>query len=143
MRRRLAIIDTNVVVAGLLTKAEASPTARILSAMLEASIPYVVSVQLLGEYREVMMRDSVRTLHQLTDDQVDRLLTDIALNAIVVEPDESGLVAPDSGDQHVWDLLLAPPSAILVTGDQVLVKEAPSGASVVTPRAYVELMGWF
>ena len=37
------IIDTNVVVAGLLTANEASPVARILDGMLAAAFPFVVS----------------------------------------------------------------------------------------------------
>ena len=142
MRRRLAIIDTNVVVAGLLTKEAASPTARIVGAMLDAEIPYVVSVSLLAEYRQVMLRDSIRELHQLSDDQVDRFLTEIAFNAIVLEPRGSESPAPDAGDQHVWDLLMAPHATILVTGDRRLVEGAPSGASVVSPRAFAELRGW-
>ena len=43
MTRPAVIVDTNVVVAGLLTAQEASPVARILDGMLAAAFPFVVS----------------------------------------------------------------------------------------------------
>ena len=43
MSRQAVIVDTNVVVADLLTANEASPVARILDGMLAAAYPFVVS----------------------------------------------------------------------------------------------------
>src|SRR5690606_2425361 len=48
------IVDTNVVVAGLLTGNDASPVARVLDGMLAGSFPFVVSEALLAEYRTVL-----------------------------------------------------------------------------------------
>ena len=54
MSRQAVIVDTNVVVAGLLTASEASPddvdSACILDGMLAAAFPFVVSEALLAEY---------------------------------------------------------------------------------------------
>jgi predicted nucleic acid-binding protein len=63
---RAVIVDTNVVVAGLLTGNEASPVAQILDGMLSATSPFVVSEALLAEYRAVLIRSSLRKLHGLT-----------------------------------------------------------------------------
>ena len=60
MSRPAVIVDTNVVVAGLLTKHEASPDARILDGMLGAAFPFVVSEALLAEYRTVLVRPNPR-----------------------------------------------------------------------------------
>jgi hypothetical protein len=49
MIQRLAVVDTNVVVEGLLTKDPAAPTARILDGMLAGSFPFILSVVLLAE----------------------------------------------------------------------------------------------
>jgi predicted nucleic acid-binding protein len=50
------IIDTNVVVAGLITAQTDSPVARILDSMLGAAFPFVLLPALLAEYRAVLAR---------------------------------------------------------------------------------------
>lgn len=133
-----AIVDTNVVVAGLLTSDAASPTARILNGMIGGDFPFVVSVALLAEYRQVLARDRIRARHGLSMDEVDDILTAVAANAIVREPVASDEVAPEPGDQHLWDLLAAVPRAVLVTDDKRLIENAPSGVSVMLPGAFLD-----
>ena len=106
------IIDTNVVVAGLLTGHADSPVARILDGMLSASFPFIVSEALLAEYREVLVRSKV-------------ILTDMARHAIVLTPVSAGLSAkaPGAGDQFLWDLLATRDDLVLLTGDKLLLKD--------------------
>ncbi|UUZ78000.1 PIN domain-containing protein [Polaromonas sp. P1(28)-13] len=80
------IIDTNVVVAGLLTAHADSPVARILDGMLGAAFPFVVSEALLAEYRAVLVRPRLCKLHGLSSAEVDAILTDLARHAIVLAP---------------------------------------------------------
>jgi predicted nucleic acid-binding protein len=58
--RPAVIVDTNVLVAGLITGNDASPVARILDGMLAAVFPFVVSEALLAEYRAVLVRPGLR-----------------------------------------------------------------------------------
>jgi uncharacterized protein len=95
--RPAVIVDTNVVVAGLLTAHEASPVARILDGMLAASFPFVVSEALLAEYRTVLVWPGLRKLHGLTVAEVEATLTDLAQHAIVLAPVVAP-PAPDPGD---------------------------------------------
>ena len=53
MSARCAIVDTNVVVAALLTQAHQSPVARVLDGMLLARFPFVLSEPLLAEYTTI------------------------------------------------------------------------------------------
>ena len=138
MKRRPAIIDTNVVVAGLLTADAETPTARILEGMIRGGFPFVLSVALLAEYRRVLTRERICERHGLSSDEIDRLLEAIAANAIVREPAASDEMAPDPGDQHLWDLLAAVPGSVLVTGDTTLLENAPGGESVMLPRSFVD-----
>jgi predicted nucleic acid-binding protein len=112
------IVDTDVVVAGLLTRNEASPVARILDGMLGAAFPFVLSEALLAEYRTVLVRPALRRLHGLTVDEVDAILTDLAQHAIVLTP-VAAPSAPDPGDQLLWALLAAKPDLVLVTGHKL------------------------
>jgi len=136
--RRAAIIDTNVVVAGLITSDGEAPTARVLDGMVGGRFPFVLSVALLAEYRGVLLRDRIRETHGLDNDEIDAILTTIASNAIVREPTIKAGSAPDAGDQHLWDLLASTPDAILVTGDRALIEGAPDGARIVSPREFVD-----
>ena len=72
------VIDTNIIVAGLITADEYSPTARILNAMLKGEIFYLMSADLLAEYAEVIRHPSLVHLHRLTDLDINILLTEIA-----------------------------------------------------------------
>ena len=137
-RAAAAVIDTNVVVAGLLTANDASPVARILDGMLVAAFPFVVSEALLGEYRAVLIRPRLRKLHGLTIAQIEALLTDLAQHAIVLSP-VAGSPAPDRGDQLLSDLLAARADLLLVTGDKRLIRDAGMQGRVVSPSAFAAL----
>lgn len=139
MRAPAAVVDTNVVVAGLLTREPDAPTAIILDAMLAAEIHYLLSVELLGEYRRVLLRPAIRRRHGLAEEEIDRLLEELAGNAAVREPIEPPAVATDPNDAHLWALLAAEPAAVLVTGDRQLLDAPPEGLSAVSPRAFVRL----
>lgn len=136
MIRQAVIVDTSVVVAGLLTGHATSPVARILDGMLVAAFPFVVSEALLAEYRAVLVRPALRKLHGLAVAEVEALLTDIALHAIVLVPGV-GSPAPEAGDQLLWDLLGARPDLLLVTGDKALQRDAAMQARVLSPQAFI------
>jgi putative PIN family toxin of toxin-antitoxin system len=137
MSRGAVIIDTNVVVAGLLTGNEASPVARILDGMVGAAFPFVVSEPLLAEYHAVLARPKVRRLHGLTITQIETILTAIAQHAIVMTPVRAPS-APDRGDQLLWDLLAARVDLVLVTGDKRLIQDTGMRGRVVAPAEFID-----
>jgi putative PIN family toxin of toxin-antitoxin system len=134
--RRTVIVDTNVVVSGLLTNHDDSPVALILDGMLAAVFSFVVSEALLAEYRTVLARPSLRKLHGLTNAELETILTDLAQHAIVLAP-LAAPPAPDPGDQLLWELLAANADLVLVTGDKVLLKNAGMRGRVISPKAFV------
>lgn len=135
MSRPAIIVDTNVIVAGLLTAHEASPVARILDGVLAAAFPFVVSEALLAEYRTVFVRPTLRRLHRLTVAEVEAILTDLAQHAIVLAP-IAAPPAPDPGDQLLWELLTARADLVLVTGDKLLLRDAGMRGRVISPSAF-------
>ncbi|NDB00810.1 MAG: PIN domain-containing protein [Betaproteobacteria bacterium] len=131
------IIDTNVVVAGLLTSRSDSPVAQILDGMLAAAFAFVVSEALLSEYRAVLLRPKLARLHGLTADEVDSLLTDIARHATVLVPPSGpsgGPIAPDLGDQLLWNLLAMRDDLVLVTGDKLLLGDPAMQERIIQPQ---------
>ena len=140
MTPAVAIVDTNVIVSGLLTTAPNAPTALILDAMLAGGFSYLLSVELLSEYRRVLRRPRIARSHGLSDTDIDALLTGIALNGEVREAPKAGTAAPDAGDRHLWALLESDPAVMFVTGDEALLKDATRPDRVVSPRQFVALL---
>lgn len=137
MKLPTAVIDTNIVVAGLLTGDAGSPTAKILDGMRRGVFPFLLSTALLTEYREVLLRPKIRKAHGLSEREIDLVLTEIATHAIVREP-EAAAGAPDPRDSHLWALVVGVPGSVLVTGDLALARTPPAGSQVLPPRAFVE-----
>ena len=133
------IIDTNVVVAGLLASRADSPVSRTLDGMLRASFRFVISEALLAEYRAVLLRPKLVRLHRLTALEIDVILTDLARHAIVLPVPLSidAPFAPDPGDQFLWNLLTSRDDLMLVTGDKLLQQAGPLQQRVMTPQAFV------
>ena len=127
------VVDTNVVVSGLISSEVSSPPALILDAMLDGKLVYLMSEQLLNEYSTVLRRENLVRLHGLNSNELELLLAELVANAMWRKP-AAAHGAPDPGDQHLWNLLAAYPKCRLLAGDQVLLKKPPAGVSVVSPR---------
>ena len=139
MKSAPAVIDTNVVVSGVLTKDSSSPTVRILDGMLAGRFRFLLSVDLLAEYRDVLLRPRIRRRHRLSPTEIDVLLTEIAANGAVVETEASS-GSTGKGDAHLWRLLDAVPRSILITGDLRLIDDPMRHGRVLLPRAFAEML---
>ncbi len=136
---KVCIVDTNVIVSGLIGAVSNSPPARILDAMLDGGLVYLMSDELLNEYSSVLRRSAIVRLHGLTGEELDRLLTDLVASAMWREPAVAD-DAPDTGDQHLWGLFASHPQGHLVTGDRLLLENPPRGASVISPRHFTNTL---
>ena len=137
MTPTFCIVDTNVVVSGLISADSSGSPAIILDAMLDGRLLYLMCGELLTEYSSVLRRPRLARIHGLTDAELDRLLTELVANAVWREPAMAGS-APDRGDDHLWAMLASYPEALLVTGDQLLLDNPPGEASVISPRQFVD-----
>lgn len=137
--KRPAVIDTNVVVSGILTGRPESPTARILDGMLTGGFRFLISVALLAEYREVLRRQKITRRHRLSAAEVDVILTDIAAAGVVVEV-ENVPISRHHEDAYLLQILAREPAAVVVTGDKELFHDRVEGHRVLSPRQFVELI---
>ena len=140
MSARFAVVDTNVVVSGLLTRDAHSPTRQILDGMLRGAFRFLLSADLLAEYRTVLLQAKIRAIHGLSSEQIDRLLAAIAANATLREPDSIASPNPYRGDEHVWRLAALYTDTTLITGDRALFDAAPRGTTVLSPRRFITLI---
>jgi uncharacterized protein len=137
MTTRFVVIDTNVVVSGLITDQLDSPPARIVDAMLRGTFPFLLSLDLLAGYRAVLLRPKIQHLHGLTETEIDTILTKITANGLVKEPGGTQVKGLDPGDVHIWQLLKSVSNAMLVTGDQALRKFLIKTTPVFSPQEFI------
>ncbi|HUM02595.1 MAG TPA: putative toxin-antitoxin system toxin component, PIN family [Thermoanaerobaculia bacterium] len=133
---RAVVVDTNVLVSGLLTRDERAPTARIVDWILRGEFHLLLSMDLLAEYRTVLLRPAIRRRHGLSEEQVDDLLGEIAALAAFRQT-LSASEAERRKDEHLRRLLSAAPEAVLVTGDERLRAGLSPGIQALTPRDFL------
>ncbi len=111
--------------------------------MLAARLPFLLSLELLAEYRAVLLREPIQRRHRLREQEVEVILTEIAANAIFREPEETeqaGAPEADPGDRHLIRLLAVHAASSLVTGDRKLQRALREFYAVYSPAEFVRLM---
>lgn len=136
----IAVIDSNVLVAGLLSRRVDSPVSRILDGMQTAAFGFAVSLDLIAEYHRVLRYPKVAELHGFDDGQLNELLAGLMLNARIREPVSVDVNIDDAADVFLFELLASLNSGVLVTGDKRLLVQAPDWASVIGPSTFLDLL---
>jgi len=140
MKAPVIVVDTNVIVSALITNQPRSPTCLLLDGMLARRFTFLLSAELLSEYRRVLIRHSIKNLHGLNEDEVDAILSEIVVNGIMREAPDVSPRTLRKGDDHLWALVSVQPGAILVTGDKRLIENPPDSTTVLSPRGFIELL---
>lgn len=136
---RLFVVDTNVIVSGLITSDWSAPSVRVLELMLTDGFRYVVSPELLRHYGAVLNRPSLVAIHGLHRSQVDVIVSALAANALIREPEHSAVRAEGPADQYLIDLVTSDPRYVLVAGDTRL-QRAELDLSLISPLGLVKLV---
>ena len=130
------VIDTNVWVSGLMLPR--SIPGRILHAALHGQITPVLSDSLVAEISAALHYRSVRPRLALTDEELERYVTELRYNCEIVDGATTRTRVPrDRKDDHVLAALLSSKADVLVTGDQDLLALRPRYA-VLTPREFFD-----
>lgn len=132
------VIDCNLVVSALITRNAASPPAQLIRAARHGEIEYLLSRELLDEYRDVLGRERLRALHRRTPHEVTAVLAELIAASTMVSPPSGAEEGPDPNDAHLWRLLRTHPHAVLVTGDKRLIIAKPAWAQVIDARTWLE-----
>lgn len=129
------VLDTNVVVSGLLRQKGAPAT--ILDAATSKLFRCYVSESLLDEYREVLTRDYLGLDRQ----RASRFLGDLRKVAIFVVPRKKVTVARDPDDDVLMECALEAGADFIVTGN---IRDFPAhfhGVRIITPRDFLFVLG--
>ena len=137
-----AVIDTNIVVAGLISASKDSPVVIITEGMMSGRFPFLLSMNLIDEYRRALNYPKVARLHALSGSEIESILIGIIRQGIVRDPQSGEYAIADQKDWFLFDLLRAVDGTVLVTGDQLLHREAPGSASTLSPAKFCQLNGF-
>ena len=106
--------------------------------MINGGLVYLLSPDLLDEYRQILLRPKLFRLHGLTEPEIEQILTEITANAIWRDPPaDRDHLSPDLQDSHLWALLATEPAAVLITGDHMLIEKPRPRSSVISPAAWL------
>lgn len=149
--KRWVVVDTNVLVSGVFSAGTGSPPERIVEAMLAGSVRFLVSEELVFEFRRVLLEPRARKRHGLDEDGADALLGALLENSAIRKPPKSQTPAPAEadggappvvpGDEHIVALLSMEPLAILITGDRVLAEALSGWREVLSPADFASGLG--
>jgi len=130
------VVDTNVIIAGARSKKGASY--RILSAMVEKRLDFLLSVPLFLEYEEVLKRPGV--VSNLSIAESDQILNGLA--AYGKKPRIFYLwrpTLPDLNDDMVLELAIAGSATTIITDNTKDFRPALQfGIEIQTPYAFIE-----
>jgi putative PIN family toxin of toxin-antitoxin system len=131
---RLWVVDTNVVVSGLLNPHGAS--ARVLDAILDGRVKLVYDARILAEYRDVLHRPRLKPAPA----KITAFLTALQ-SQMIVTPTVLSASGPDADDIVFVEAALATTDRTIVTGNLAdYLPEILHGARVLTPaQAAAEL----
>ena len=130
-----AVIDTNVIVASLLSRHSDSATVRVMDAVYSGKVIPLLNEEILVEYRDVLHRKRLG-LDPAKCDFIISLISDIGVYLERVPSQEE---LPDEKDRVFFEITIAGKEmgeSNLVTGN---LKHYPEVEFVVTPAQFCEM----
>ena len=135
MTRYYAVIDTNVVLASLLSRHDDSATVKVMEEILNGRIIPLYHQEILEEYEDVLHREKFHILESSIRKDIDSIRD----NGIEVYPQPTGEILVDMDDLIFYEVAMEKrdDDAYLVTGNK---KHYPIKDFIVTPSEMIEIL---
>ena len=135
MTRYYAVIDTNVVLASLLSRHDDSATVKVMEEILNGRIILLYHQEILEEYEDVLHREKFHIL----ESSIRKAIDSIRDNGIEVYPQPTGEILVDMDDLIFYEVAMEKrdDDAYLVTGNK---KHYPIKDFIVTPSEMIEIL---
>ena len=128
-----AVIDTNVIVAALLSKKSDTATVKVINAIFSGDIVPLYHREIIEEYDEVLHRSKFH----LKDETIWKVLSAIQKFGIEVFPEPTGEILIDMDDLIFYEIALTVTGSYLVTGNQ---KHYPIKKFIVSPYEMTQML---
>lgn len=135
MKKYYAVIDTNVLVAALLSQLDDSAVVQVFNKIINSEIIPLYSVKIIEEYKEVLSRKKF----SFDTSIINYTLALILRKGIEVDPKPSGIQMIDMKDLVFYEVVLEKKEdgAYLITGNK---KHFPNDPIVVTAAEFLEII---
>ena len=133
MRRIFAVIDTNVVVSGMISSNPDAPTVGVLDCLGNKTITPLYCKKILEEYESVLSREKFR----LPKEKVEKFIKMMKSDGISSNRRPSKEYFTDPKDIVFYEVALSKEDSFLVTGNN---KHFPKVDFVVTPAEMMEIV---
>ena len=133
------VLDANQFVSSVLVR-QGLP-AQVLDAWRRREFLLITSPFIIAEIRSTLSYPRIRRKYPLTDDDVERLVTLLEQDALVVpdELDVTGAIPADSTDDMVLACAVEGQADLIVSGDHHLLSVGQyQGIPIVTAREFLE-----
>ncbi len=130
-----AVIDTNVLVASLITNTNDAPTVKVINYIFDNTIIPLYSEEIMTEYIEVLSRSKFA----IKQHNIGNLINVIKEKGIKVKPAKINIELLDEDDLPFYEVVMEKRSegSMLVTGN---IKHYPEKVFIVTPKEMVDLI---
>lgn len=131
-----AVVDTNVLVAALLSKRDDSATVRVIRAMISGEFIPLYHEDILAEYEDVLHR---KKKYDLSESAIQTVLNAIRRFGIEVFPKPTGEIFINEDDIIFYEVAMEKrdDNAYLVTGNM---KHYPVRDFIVTPAEMIAIL---
>jgi hypothetical protein len=137
---KFVVIDTNVLVSAILNPA--GVPAKIFDLEQSQKIKFVVSPEILEEYRRVLSYPHVKKIHGISDDhQIVRLISRLMWHGKLVNPESTlKVISRDPTDDKFLICAVQGEADFIISGDKHL-KDLKSyeGIEIVNPTTFLAL----
>ena len=139
MRRVRVVLDTNVLIAALITKG--TPPDRLYQAWLRGEIELVTSVAQIAELAAVLARP--RLQKYLDADEAAAIIENVDTRAVILHDLPSVDLSPDPKDNPILAAAIAGNADLIVSGDKTHLLElgAAVGIPIVSAREALNRLG--
>jgi putative PIN family toxin of toxin-antitoxin system len=136
------VLDTNIFVSSLLVK-EGIP-AKVLNAWRDRKYALFISPTIISEIRSTLDYPRIRKKYNITDGDIDQLITLLEFDALIVPGDDesvAGSIPEDPADEFVLACALDARADLIVSGDRHLLElKEYKGIPIHTVRDFLETL---
>lgn len=135
-----AVIDTNVVISGFLSRVGAP--AQVLEQWRQGAFDLLVSPIILAEYAEVFGYERLQPRLRMSRDEIVEAIARFRKLGLLIEPAERLAVVQDDPDDNTFlDCAVAGRADVIVSGDRhLLALQAYGGIPVLSPATFLMLL---
>ena len=140
MARLRAVLDTNVIVSGVITPN--GPPGQIITALREERFILIGSVAIASEVLDVLQRPKIQRKYPVADKLPEILALILGRQATIVAGEVLVASLSDPDDEAILATAVEGSADYLVTGDKtdLLILEEYQGTQVVTPVQFLSIL---